>query len=131
SIDESIHGDSDTPLHDALPDNATLDPERAFLRGEARAQVRRGLLALAERERRGLEERFGLRGEPGRSLRLIGRELGVSCEAIRLIEKSAKNRLRRILAGRPGRPPAGGPLRTIRRPRASAPRDDGRPAPRA
>jgi RNA polymerase sigma factor (sigma-70 family) len=119
SFDRTIHADSDTPIHESLPDRATPDPERALLGSETRARIRRGLLELGPRERHVLEGRFGLGDEPSRSLRQIGQELGLTREAIRLIEERAKTRLRRILDGRPARPGS----RTLRRP----PRRDIRP----
>ncbi|TMQ67699.1 MAG: sigma-70 family RNA polymerase sigma factor, partial [Candidatus Eisenbacteria bacterium] len=104
SLDETTGDRSDVPLRDRIADGSTPSPETALIRAEARASVRAALRTLGERERRVLADRFGLRGGRARSLREIGAELGLSREAIRLIEKRAKDKLRRIVRGRSGRP---------------------------
>jgi len=125
SLDEATGDRSDIPLRDRIADGRTPSPEVALIRAEARACVRAALRTLGERERRVLADRFGLRGGRVRSLREIGAALGLSREAIRLIEMRAKKQLRRIVGGRPGRQPAGQAFLTAPRPsrgpRAGAP----------
>jgi len=103
SLDQAMHADSDTPIRESLPDRTTPDPEDALLGDETRVRIRRGLRELGPRERHVLAGRFGLGDEPCRSLRQIGQELGLTREAIRLIEERAKKKLRRIIDGRPAR----------------------------
>jgi RNA polymerase sigma factor (sigma-70 family) len=54
--------------------------------------VREALQALPDVERRILELRFGFEGE-GRTLEEIGRELAISRERVRQLERSAMTRL--------------------------------------
>jgi RNA polymerase primary sigma factor len=49
---------------------------------------------LSEQERRVITLRFGLDGEPPRSLAVVAKALGLSGERIRQIEKAALARLR-------------------------------------
>jgi RNA polymerase sigma factor (sigma-70 family) len=128
SFDQQAHADGGGTIHETLADARTPDPEAALLGREARARVRRALGRLSERDRRVLTYRFGLEDRPSQSLREVGQNLGVSREAIRLIEKRAKRKLRLILDGRPG-PTSRGPLRRPC-PTACAGRDGARPAPR-
>ena len=54
--------------------------------------MREALRALPERERRMLELRFGFDGEP-KSLEAIGKELGITRERVRQLERDALDRL--------------------------------------
>jgi RNA polymerase sigma factor (sigma-70 family) len=54
--------------------------------------VRRALAKLNERERRVIEMRFGFDGET-LALEAIGRELGISRERVRQVEREAFERL--------------------------------------
>lgn len=58
--------------------------------------MRAALALLPEREAYVLRRRFGLGGEPGKLLE-IGRELGLTRERVRQIEKAALAKLRRWL----------------------------------
>ena len=81
-------GDDDGELGDLFADTAADDPAEVA-EGALRARaVRDALAALPERERRILELRFGLDGEP-RSLEAIGQELGLTRERIRQLETQA------------------------------------------
>jgi len=103
SVDQTIGGGSDLPIHETLADARTPDPEAALIRSEDRARIRAALRVLGERERLVLADRFGLRCGRAQSLREIGARLGLSREAIRLIEKRAKKKLRRFVSRRPRR----------------------------
>ena len=60
--------------------------------------MRSALEQLPERERRVLELRFGLDGEP-QALETIGKELGISRERVRQIEGEAMAKLAELLGG--------------------------------
>jgi RNA polymerase primary sigma factor len=97
---EEPAGDRDgLPLLDRLADPRALTPEDELGRAQAVRLVRRALGRLAPRERRILEERFGLADGETRTLGEIGREVGLSREAVRLIERRAIRRLRSLMAG--------------------------------
>jgi RNA polymerase primary sigma factor len=84
----TLVGDGDAELGDLFADPASVDPETAAddsLRGLA---VRRALQKLPERERRIIELRFGFDGET-MALEAIGRELGITRERVRQLEREA------------------------------------------
>jgi RNA polymerase primary sigma factor len=88
SLNRPIGNDDDGELGDLFADANADDPEEAaheYLRGRA---VRLALAELPELERRIVELRYGLDGEP-RSLEAIGAELGISRERIRRLEGEA------------------------------------------
>ena len=111
---------SEITIRESLADRSRPDPESALIRSESRAKIRSALEGLGDRERTVLTQRFGLEGDRTRSLRELGAELGLSPEAIRLIEKRATKKLRRLLERRAATCP----------PRLPAPRDGARRAPR-
>ena len=81
-------GDDDGELGDLFPDTTADDPaEEAEVSLRSRA-VREALAELPDRERRILELRFGLGGEP-QSLEAIGRELQLTRERVRQLEAQA------------------------------------------
>ena len=81
-------GDDDGELGDLFADASADDPaELAEDALRARA-LRDALAGLPERERRILELRFGLDGDP-QSLEAIGRELGLTRERVRQLESEA------------------------------------------
>ena len=83
---------------DLFADENADDPEEAaagYLRSRA---VRLALAELPELERRILELRYGLDGEP-HSLEAIGAEMHVSRERIRQLESAGLARLGRALGG--------------------------------
>jgi RNA polymerase primary sigma factor len=85
-------GDGDAEFGELLADTTSTDPELAAddsLRGRA---VRQALARLPERERRVIEMRFGFDGET-LALETIGRELGISRERVRQVEREAFERL--------------------------------------
>ncbi len=88
SLNQTVGNDGDGELGDLFADPAASDPaEEAgeILRREA---VRTALRALPELERRVLELRFGFDGEQ-QSLEAIERQLGISRERVRKLEREA------------------------------------------
>jgi RNA polymerase primary sigma factor len=97
SLDDPTGPDGDIPLSHRLSDSRSPDPEAELLKRESRAVVHRALRHLEERERTIVVDRYGLRDGQVRTLGDIGRERGMSREAIRLIEARALKRLRRAI----------------------------------
>ena len=98
SLNQSVGEDGDGELGDLFSDPTSVDPlEEAddSLRSEA---VREALRSLPELERRVLELRFGFHGEQ-QSLETIERELGISRERVRKLERNAFARLQAELKG--------------------------------
>jgi RNA polymerase primary sigma factor len=95
SLDQPV-GDGGAQLGDLFADPATVDPEGAALDTMRSLAVREALAKLNERERRIIELRFGFDGEPT-ALEAIGRELGITRERVRQLEREALDRLAREL----------------------------------
>ena len=85
-------GDDDGELGDLFADENADDPEALAEDALRSLAVREALAQLPERERRILELRFGIDGEP-KSLEAIGAELGLTRERIRQLETQALARL--------------------------------------
>jgi RNA polymerase primary sigma factor len=85
-------GDDDGELGDLFADEYADDPEALAEDALRSLAVREALAQLPERERRILELRFGIEGEP-KSLEAIGAELGLTRERIRQLETQALARL--------------------------------------
>src|SRR5437867_1852241 len=92
SLDQPVGDDDDAVLGDFVPGEGPLPDEQVedMLRSEALAQA---LLALDDRQRRVLIERYGLDGSEPKTLEEIGRNLGPTRERVRPIEVEALRRL--------------------------------------
>jgi RNA polymerase primary sigma factor len=91
-------GDDQAELGDLFADPESADPEAAAA-GAVRGLLVRGALdKLSERERRIIELRFGFDGEP-MALEAIGRELGITRERVRQLERETLERLEQDLEG--------------------------------
>ena len=98
SLNQSVGEDGDGELGDLFADPASPDPaEEADETLRSRA-VRTALQSLPEIERRVLELRFGFGGEQ-QSLEAIERELGISRERVRRLERAAFASLQAELKG--------------------------------
>ena len=88
SLNQSVGAEDEGELGDLFRDPSADDPaERAFESLE-RLGIRRSVASLPERERRVIELRFGLDGDP-QPLESIGKELGISRERVRQLEADA------------------------------------------
>jgi RNA polymerase primary sigma factor len=81
-------GEDDAELGDLFADEQAEDPEAVAEQALRARALREALADLPERERRILELRFGLDGDP-LSLEAIGAELGLTRERIRQLERQA------------------------------------------
>jgi RNA polymerase primary sigma factor len=88
SLNQSVGSDGDGEFGDLFADPSAEDPVEEAGEALRRQAVRRALADLPERERRVLELRFGFEGEAA-SLDEIGRELGMSRERVRQVERAA------------------------------------------
>jgi RNA polymerase primary sigma factor len=98
SLNQQVGSDNDGELGDMFSDTSASDPVDDAADAFRRSAVRRAVGKLADRERRIIELRFGLDGEP-KSLEAIGEELGLTRERIRQLEKTALTQLETALAG--------------------------------
>ena len=97
SLNQSIGSDGDGELADLFSDPLALDPVDEADSSLRRDAVQNAVRNLPERERRLIELRFGLTGEP-HSLEAIGRELSMSRERVRQLEEEALAKLQEELA---------------------------------
>jgi RNA polymerase primary sigma factor len=81
-------GDGDAELGELFADPESVDPESAAGAALRSRAVRRALTKLPERERRIIEMRFGFDGDT-MALEAIGKELGITRERVRQLEREA------------------------------------------
>jgi RNA polymerase primary sigma factor len=98
SLNQTVGSDDDGELGDLFADPAAADPLEEAGEILRRQAVRTALGTLPELERRILELRFGFNGEQ-HSLENIERELGISRERVRQIEREAFAKLAEELEG--------------------------------
>jgi RNA polymerase primary sigma factor len=92
SLDKAIGSDSDTSFGDMVAQDGT-NLEEAVVVGLGEEALHRAIDTLPEREKFVIVSRYGL-GEPEpKSLEQIGREMGITRERVRQIERQALNRL--------------------------------------
>jgi RNA polymerase primary sigma factor len=93
SLDAPV-GEDEGRLGDLIADQAVAQPEEEAGASLLREELNNLLESLTPRERRVIELRFGLGNERSRTLAEAGRELGLTKERIRQIEKEALAKLR-------------------------------------
>ena len=98
SLNQTVGSEGDGELGDLFSDPTSVDPVEEAADTFRRQSVRRALAKLPERERRVLELRFGFAGESA-SLEAIGKELGLTRERIRQLERDALAQLAKTLDG--------------------------------
>jgi RNA polymerase primary sigma factor len=98
SLNQAIGSEGDGEFGDLFADESADDPVEEAAEALRRRSVREAVNRLPERERRVLELRFGFEGESS-SLEVIGRELGMSRERVRQVERDALRKLQDLLAG--------------------------------
>jgi RNA polymerase primary sigma factor len=97
SLNRPIGSEEDGELGDLFNDENAESPEEEAVDSLRRREVRRAIAALPERQRRIVELRFGIGGEP-KALEAIGKELGITRERVRQLEAEALARLQDELA---------------------------------
>src|SRR6476469_10230761 len=97
SLNQAVGSDGDGELGDLFADRTAADPVEEADESFQRERVRSALSGLPERERRVLELRFGFDGQESLTLEEIGRQLELTRERVRQLEKSALIRLQHAL----------------------------------
>jgi len=98
SLNASVGSDGDAELGDLFGDPTATDPSEDAAEAMRRQTVQRAVARLPERQRRIVELRYGFAGETI-SLENIGKELGITRERVRQLERDALARLRTELDG--------------------------------
>ncbi|PIR00805.1 MAG: RNA polymerase subunit sigma [Nitrospinae bacterium CG11_big_fil_rev_8_21_14_0_20_45_15] len=93
SLDCPLRQDNDTPYLDLLENADAIPYDDQIMQETLSIKIDHFLKDLNEREEKILRLRFGFDG-PAQTLEEIGKEMGLSRERIRQIEKKAKSRLK-------------------------------------
>ena len=94
SLETPIGEEEDSQLGDFIEDHEAVRPDDAAGFSILQEQLQMVLDGLAERERKVIELRFGLKDGHPRTLEEVGREFGVTRERIRQIESKTLAKLR-------------------------------------
>lgn len=97
SLDAPIHEGEATEYGEIVSDESASDPLEMLTDKNMHAEINGLLSILNERERRIIDERFGLSGLKPMLLEDVGREFGVSRERIRQLQNSALAKMRKAL----------------------------------
>jgi RNA polymerase primary sigma factor len=92
SLNRPVGSEEEGELGDLFGDPNAEDPAAEAVASLRRSEVRRAVALLPKAERRVIELRFGLDGEPA-SLEAVGKELGVSVRRVHQLEDEALARL--------------------------------------
>jgi RNA polymerase primary sigma factor len=97
SLDAPVNDGEATEYGDIISDESASDPLELLSDKNLRDQISGLLSVLNERERRIIDERFGLSGLKPMLLEDVGREFGVSRERIRQVQNAALTKMRNAL----------------------------------
>jgi RNA polymerase primary sigma factor len=93
SLEKPIGEEEDSELGDFVQDDQAESPFDTASLSLRREDIENALASLPERERKVIELRFGLNGEPPCTLEEVGRAFGVTRERIRQIENNTLKKL--------------------------------------
>jgi RNA polymerase primary sigma factor len=98
SLDAPINEGEATEYGEVISDERATSPLDMLADKNLHSQIDGLLAVLDERERRIIDERFGLSGRKELTLEEVGREFGVTRERIRQLQNSALSKMRRALS---------------------------------
>jgi RNA polymerase primary sigma factor len=93
SLEKPIGEEEESELGDFVQDDLAESPFETATLSLRREDIEKALGSLPERERKVIELRFGLNGEPPCTLEEVGRAFGVTRERIRQIENNTLKKL--------------------------------------
>ena len=97
SLDAPINDGESTEFGDIIGDDRADNPLDVLSDKNLHGELDHLLGVLDQRERRIIDERFGLNGRKPMTLEEVGREFGVTRERIRQLQNSALTKMRRAL----------------------------------
>ncbi|MGJ8633531.1 MAG: sigma-70 family RNA polymerase sigma factor [Luteolibacter sp.] len=97
SLDAPINEGEGTEFGDIISDEHAENPLEMLTDKNLHGEIDGLLSILDDRERRIIDERFGLNGKKPLTLEEVGREFGVTRERIRQLQNSALTKMRRAL----------------------------------
>jgi RNA polymerase primary sigma factor len=98
SLDAPINEGDATEFGEVISDDRAANPLDMLSDKNLHSQLEGLLAVLDERERKIIDERFGLSGRRALTLEEVGREFGVTRERIRQLQNSALTKMRRALS---------------------------------
>ena len=101
SLEAPLQADEDGRLGDLLKDENVENPDDLVLRDSLKAEVRRVLGTLGEREEEVVKLYFGIGAETGYTLEEIGQRFNLTRERVRQIKEKALRRLKHSSRSRP------------------------------
>jgi RNA polymerase primary sigma factor len=93
SLEKPIGEEEESSLGDFVPDEQAESPFDTASLSLRRGDIENALASLPPRERNVIEMRYGLNGDPPRTLEEVGRAFGVTRERIRQIENNTLKKL--------------------------------------
>jgi RNA polymerase primary sigma factor len=93
SLEKPIGEEEESSLGDFVPDDSAESPFDTASLSLRREDIENALASLPPRERQVIEMRYGLNGDPPRTLEEVGRAFGVTRERIRQIENNTLKKL--------------------------------------
>jgi RNA polymerase primary sigma factor len=93
SLEKPIGEEEESSLGDFVPDEQAESPFDTASLSLRREDIENALSSLPPRERNVIEMRYGLNGDPPRTLEEVGRAFGVTRERIRQIENNTLKKL--------------------------------------
>jgi RNA polymerase primary sigma factor len=96
SLDKPVGDEEESEFGHFIADQSVLRPDEAAEVAMRQETLRRALAMLSYRERRVLELRYGLDGEPPRTLDEVGRAFNVTRERVRQIEHQSLRKLQAL-----------------------------------
>lgn len=97
SLDAPINDGEATEYGEVIQDESAIDPLESLADRNLHNQLDGLLDCLDERERKIIDERFGLDGRKSMTLEEVGQEFGVTRERIRQLQNVALTKMRRAL----------------------------------
>ncbi len=97
SLDAPINDGESTEFGEIIGDDRADNPLDVLSDKNLHGELDHLLSVLDQRERRIIDERFGLNGRKPMTLEEVGREFGVTRERIRQLQNSALTKMRRAL----------------------------------
>ena len=97
SLDAPINDGEATEFGEIIQDDRAVNPLESLADKNLHNQLDGLLDCLDERERKIIDERFGLDGRKAMTLEEVGREFGVTRERIRQLQNAALTKMRRAL----------------------------------
>ena len=98
SLDSPINEGESTEFGEVISDERAVNPLDSLSDKNLHGELDGLLSLLDERERRIIDERFGLNGRKALTLEEVGREFGVTRERIRQLQNTALTKMRRALS---------------------------------